>query len=277
MRAEPTHRKADVWTLGSLVWEMRTNIYDQKPASMHLELLTESAGSFTEILDFPNITTFALGPVKLVEFSGATTLETRDLGIELGSVFLPPGTYYLAINTDGVTDWTAEFGVGAAPGSAFQSPDGVLSWNKPDKATAFSLFGQLHPTPGPLEAEIELEPGDDTNRIDPVGRGVVAVAIIGSTTFDVSDVDVTTLAFVGPNGATPAPGEGGHFEDVNDDGLTDLVSHYATAEAGISLGDTEACVTGELLNDTRSKGATTSGPCRWPAGLDSSSPSFCRR
>jgi DNA-binding beta-propeller fold protein YncE len=96
------------------------------------------------------------------------------------------------------------------------------------------------------DVEIDIRPGSATNPIDPAGRGVIPVALLGGPGLDVRTVGRATLGF-GPARARPAHREGcPHFADLNRDGTQDLLGHYRTAETGIAWGDERACLSGRV-------------------------------
>jgi len=98
----------------------------------------------------------------------------------------------------------------------------------------------------PLSVTVDIKPDSYPNSINPRSRGVIPVAILGTDTFDVADVDVTTLAF-GPGGA-PIAHLNGHVQDVNHDGVMDLMLHFRTQDTGITCGDESATLTGATLD-----------------------------
>lgn len=104
-----------------------------------------------------------------------------------------------------------------------------------------------------VEVDIDVLPGSEKNPVNPDRIGVIPVAIFGSDAFDVETIDLETLRF-GPAGALPAHVTGGHLEDVNEDGVIDLVSHYPIQGTGIVAGIKEACVIAATMEGQAVKG-----------------------
>jgi hypothetical protein len=149
----------------------------------------------------------------------------------------------------------------AAIGSVVEKPDGTFSVSLATNATAgidrfvVTIDDGIRPIvlmPDPVVeyAAIDIKPGSYPNAINPLSRGVVPVAVLGSDTFDVMDIKATTVLF-GPDGGSPAHNLAqpatfaDHLEDVNYDGLTDLVLHYRIRETGLVPGNEQACLSGE--------------------------------
>jgi hypothetical protein len=102
------------------------------------------------------------------------------------------------------------------------------------------------PAREPIAVEIDISPFRVINRIQLGSHQRVLVVILGSETIDVTRVDVESLGF-GPDGAPRFPGvKPVHLSDRNRDGFTDLLVHFDMNEMGITAGDTQACLTGEI-------------------------------
>ena len=89
--------------------------------------------------------------------------------------------------------------------------------------------------------------------INPGEKGVTPVAILGSPTFDAGTIDPASLRF-GTGGATPQNGKG-HLEDVNNDGIPDMVVQFPSQQIGARCNDTALFLTGSTLNGTPIQGS----------------------
>lgn len=98
---------------------------------------------------------------------------------------------------------------------------------------------------GHAAATIDIKPGSFPNFINPSNKGVIPVAILGSSTFDVTQVNYSTVCFVED---CTIEAHGVHFEDVNGDGFIDAILHFDTRQTNIKPGDTQACLGGQLNN-----------------------------
>ncbi len=92
--------------------------------------------------------------------------------------------------------------------------------------------------------DIDIKPGSDPKAINLRSKGNIPVAILSSDTFDAITIDPSTVELEGAR----VRGLLCHDEDVNSDGLLDLVCQVEIQELGIGAGAIVAVLTAQTFD-----------------------------
>ena len=112
------------------------------------------------------------------------------------------------------------------------------------------------PIESTVTVAIDIKPGSDPNCFNINGHGVIPVAVLGSGDFDVSLIDLASVAFGGLN--VRVRGNKGplcSLEYSNEDVYLDLVCHFEDDATNWDVGGGEALLTGNLLDGTSFEGS----------------------
>lgn len=128
-------------------------------------------------------------------------------------------------------------------------------------------FGNYVWGPTAILVAIDIKPGGNPNTINLRSHGTVPVAILSSLQtdtlpeFDATQVDPQTLTLAGVHvkmrGSNKNKMPMAAFEDVNGDGLLDLVVHFDTDELKLKELDTEAVIEGQTFGGDAFRGTDT--------------------
>lgn len=110
----------------------------------------------------------------------------------------------------------------------------------PELSGASFYAVRLTPVEEEILVAIDIKPGNKRNVINPRAIGGIWVAVLSDSDFDPLQIKTPTLRF-GPDEAEVIHHR---VQDINRDGLGDLVLRFGIPETGIACGDTDATLTG---------------------------------
>jgi hypothetical protein len=196
----------------------------------------------------------ALVPVDGSSFTPNAGANTISLTFDPFNVFFVPGANTVIFN-DGSTAVTLTAFSWFQPSAV--SINRVQGFNESPGGSA-DFVGEITLTVVALATpvNIDIKPGSFPNSINLNSAGVVPVAILSSLTFDATQVDPTTVTLAGAR--VRLIGKGDRYscavEDVNADGLPDLVCHVVTAQFIIEPGDSVAVLEAETFGGVTIRG-----------------------
>jgi hypothetical protein len=99
-----------------------------------------------------------------------------------------------------------------------------------------------------IPVTIDIKPGSDPSSFGVNSKGKIPVALLGSATFDVTQVNDSTVRFGDSEGSGAYSSINVGLEDTNGDGYLDKVYHFSFPETNLDSSDTLGYLSGQLFN-----------------------------
>ena len=207
-----------------------------------LYLWINQISNISPLSGLTNLTTLSLDINQITDISpvsGLTNLIHLDLWdnqiIDISPLSGLTNLTYLAIGTNPISDISPISGLTnftflnliANPLNcdAYRSVIPSIITNNP----GIDIRYDPEPPGCPTAIVIDIKPGTDPNPINQGSNALVPVAILSSPEFDATQVDPTSVSLAGATVAVSGKGKSkAHEEDVNGDGLVDLVVQVET-------------------------------------------------
>ncbi len=138
----------------------------------------------------------------------------------------------------------------ARPSVACGNGTHLVTWTEHFPSTPYRKYAQLVGQNIPVR--IDIKPGSYPNSINLGSEGNVPVAIFSNSVFDATQVDPATVELASAGVGLRGKSEDNYMaacEDVDGDGLMDLVVHVETSALVLSLTDVEASLTGSTFDE----------------------------
>lgn len=131
-----------------------------------------------------------------------------------------------------------------------------VTWSELDNSNnTYKIFYASNAKPV-VEVQIDIKPGSYINRINPLRKNKIPVAILSSANFDAAtELDKESFTFGRTGDEESLAFCLNRFIDVNDDGFDDLLCHFNTQKAEFSCEDNEGILKGQTVDETSVQGS----------------------